>query len=151
MIFKFLGSFFLLIFTNFAHANSDICKYFDSSSTNLQTKLINGRLLNAISEDGIQKRRKSELDSIAAKRSLILGFNEYFRKSMNWNFIEIESKGERFYTSKCSGKVVYVLDVSMENIKVSKLEKTMEIPESELLDKFSNLDLQKETTFDEFK
>jgi hypothetical protein len=151
MIFNFFGFFFLLISNNFAHANTDICKNFDFSSINLQTKLINGRLLNAISEDAIQKRRRSELDSIAAKRSLILGFNEYFRKSMNWNFIEIESKGERFYTSKCSGKIVYVLDVPMENIKVIKLEKTIETPESELLDKFSNLDLQKEISFDEFK
>lgn len=151
MIFKVFGFFFLFIFTNFVNATSDICKFIESSNSNLQTKLLNGRLITFIGEDGVQKRRKNELDSMAAKRSLVLGFNEYFRKSINWNFIEIESKGEKFYTSKCYGKVFYVLEVPLENIRVTKLDKPVDTSEAELLEKFSNSEFQKGSSFDDFK
>jgi len=154
MTFKqiWLGGLILVISSCSVLAEQDVCRSIDQSNKIVQTKVIDGNLVIYVGPSALQKRRPSESDSTAAKKQLILAFNEYFRKKMSWNYLQIEARGEQFYIAKCSNLDNYVLQIPVENVKVTKLDKPKEgMADLGSLDIFSADDFNQNNSFDGFK
>jgi hypothetical protein len=154
MTFKqtWLGGLILVISSCSVLAEQDICRSIDQSIKIVQTKVIDGNLVIYVGPSALQKRRPNESDSTAAKKQLILAFNEYFRKKMSWNYLQIEARGEQFYIAKCSNLDSYVLQIPVENVKVTKLDKPKEgTAESNSIDNFSLNEFGQDNSFGDFK
>ena len=153
MTFKklWLGLMFLT-FTGSVLAEPDLCKLIDHSVKITQINILNGELVVSVTPASLQKRRPGESDPAAAKKQLILAFNDYFRKKMSWNYLQIEARGQQLYITKCSNLHIYVFKVPLENIKVTKLDKQKEgMTDLNLLDNFSSDELSQDNSFDSFK
>jgi hypothetical protein len=71
---------------------------------------------------------------------------------MSWNYLQIEARGEQFYIAKCSNLDNYVLQIPVENVKVTKLDKPKEgMADVGSLDIFSADDFNQNNSFDGFK
>ena len=142
----------LVTFSGSVLAEPDVCKFIDHSIKITQTKVIDGNLVISVTPASLQKRRPGESDPAAAKKQLILAFNDYFRKKMSWNYLQIESRGQQFYVAKCSNLDSYVFQIPVENVKVTKLDKPKEgIADSNLLDNFSSDEFSQDNSFNGFK
>jgi len=154
MTFKksWLSCLMLVTFSGSVLAEPDVCKFIDHSIKITQTKVIDGNLVISVTPASLQKRRPGESDPAAAKKQLILAFNDYFRKKMSWNYLQIESRGQQFYVAKCSNLDSYVFQIPVENVKVTKLDKPKEgIADSNLLDNFSSDEFSQDNSFNGFK
>jgi hypothetical protein len=147
MIFKNLcvSSFTLLVFSGLAQAEPDICKSIDQSVKISQARIIDSNLV-------ISVRRPSESDPVAAKKQLILAFNQYFQKKMNWNYLQIDARGEQFYIAKCSNFDNYIFQIPTENVSVTKLDKPRDgSSEKDSLDNFSSDEFRLDNSSEGFK
>ena len=154
MIFKksCFGGLLLAIISGLVQAEPDICKSIDQSAKAPQTKVIDGNLVISVTPTSLQKRRSSESDSVAAKKQLVLAFNEFFRKKMNWNYLQIEARGEQFYIAKCSNFDGYVFQIPVDNVQVTKLDKPKEgSVDTDSLSSFSSDEFSQANSFDGFK
>jgi len=154
MTFKqiWLGGLILVISSCSVLAEPEVCRLIDHSIKVTQTKVIDGNLVISVTPASLQKRRSGESDPAAAKKQLILAFNEYFRKKMSWNYLQIESRGQQFYVAKCSNLDSYIFQVPVENVKVTKLDKPKEgMADSNLLDNFSSDEFSQDNSFNGFK
>jgi hypothetical protein len=153
MTFKkiWLGLLFLTI-TGSVLAEPDLCKLIDHSVKITQINVLNGDLVISVTPSSLQKRRPGELDTTAAKKQLIIAFNDYFRKKMSWSYLQIEARGQQLYIAKCSNLHAYIFKVPLENIKVTKLDKPKEgVADLSLLDNFSLDEFSQDNSFDSFK
>jgi hypothetical protein len=153
MTFKkiWLGLMFLTI-TGSVLAEPDLCKLIDHSVKITQISVLNSDLVISVTPASLQKRRLGESDPVAAKKQLILAFNDYLRKKMSWNYLQIEARGQQLYIAKCYDLHIYVFKVPLENIKVTKLDKPKEgTTDLNLLDNFSSDDFSQDNSFGSFK
>jgi len=154
MTFKksWLSGLMFVVFSCSVLAEPEVCRLIDHSIKVTQTKVIDGNLVISVTPASLQKRRSGESDPTAAKKQLILAFNEYFRKKMSWNYLQIESRGQQFYVAKCSNLDSYIFQVPVENVKVTKLDKPKEgMADSNLLDNFSSDEFSQDNSFNGFK
>lgn len=154
MTFKksWLSGLMFVAFSGSVLAEPEVCRFIDHSIKVPQTKVIDGNLVISVTPASLQKRRPGESDPAAAKKQLILAFNEYFRKKMSWNYLQIESRDQQFYVAKCSNLDSYIFQVPVENVKVTKLDKLKEgMADSNLLDNFSSAEFSQDSSFNGFK
>jgi hypothetical protein len=154
MIFKNLcvSTFTLLVFSGLAQAEPDICKSIDQSVKISQARIIDSNLVISVTPTSLQKRRPSESDPVAAKKQLILAFNQYFQKKMNWNYLQIDARGEQFYIAKCSNFDNYIFQIPTENVSVTKLDKPRDgSSEKDSLDNFSSDEFRLDNSSEGFK
>ena len=71
---------------------------------------------------------------------------------MNWNYLQIEARGEQFYIAKCANLDSYIFQIPIENVKVTKLDKPKEgVADSNSIDNFSSSELGQDNSFGDFK
>ena len=154
MTFKksWFSSLFFVLFSGSVLAEPDVCKLIDQSIKITQIKETDGNLVISVTPASLQKRRLGEPDPTAAKKQLILAFNDYFRKKMSWNYLQIEARGEQFYIAKCSNLDSYIFQIRIEDIKVTRLDKPKEgFADPGLSNNFSSDEFSQDNSFDGFK